>query len=126
EALLRLSTDDGATEDERDVALKKAHQLMDKHKIDMSRLNPDVYDESEPTDELHSLRRMKWPLQQASLAAVMEDLFYVRILRTRYGREQFLRIIGREEDIAVFIPIWKAVSLHMMSSKAQAAAKYAK
>ena len=125
EALLRLSTDDGATEDERDVALKKAHQLMDKHKIDMSRLNPDAYDESGPTNELHSMHEMKWPLQQASLATVMQDLFYVRVLRSKKGREQWLRVIGREEDIAVFIPIWKAVSMHMMNKKAQAAAEYA-
>lgn len=123
---MRLAEDKGATEGERNSALSMAHRLMDKHKIDMSRLNPDAYEQSGPVNELFSLEEMQWPLQQASMATVMQDLFYVRILRSRWGRSQFLRVIGREEDIAVFVPIWQAVSAHMMNSKAQAAAQFAK
>ena len=114
EKMLRLAMDPGAKEGEKEVAERKASEIMAKYKISRSELS--LKESSDPDAGMgnNSCRvidsRANWIYD---LAGSLSHVFECRVLRRQLGNSIALVIFGEEEDTKCVSEMFERIQLHI-------------
>lgn len=112
-ALLRKTTDNGATEEEANAALAKAEELARKHAIDLASINPDE-------QEIYLTKESVWEgsrIQHERIAAISVCMAYFNVscIRTRKwvmgkGIVHSVDFVGTPIDISIASYVYSFLS----------------
>jgi len=115
EKMLRLAIDPGATEGEKEVAERKASEIMAKYKISSSELS--LKESTDPDAGMGANfctvidKRANWIID---LAVSLGRVFECRVLLFEAGRgAKNIRIYGEEEDTKLVVDMFNRIQLHI-------------